>query len=279
MTDYRNVTIDELLEKTKIPLEVLDTDDDIYYDMVREMMNEIRKNNADGKNTVFIVPVGPVFQYRRFARLANLEQLDCSNVYIFNMDEYLTDDKEWIPEEHPLSFRGFMKHDFYEKLEGAAVIPEDHRFFPEPGKEDEIWKRIQELGGVDIAFGGIGIKGHIAFNEALDDDEEMDNETFRNLGTRVLELTKETRTINSVTGLGGYIDGIPHYCITIGMKEILSARKIRFYMNREWQRGIVRKICLAPVSGHAPATFFQEHPDAKLCIASYVTPPPSGIIR
>lgn len=279
MGNYKNVTIDELLDKTKIPLEILDTDDDIYYDIVREMMEEIRKNNSKGKNTVFIVPVGPVFQYRRFVRLANMEQLDCSNVYIFNMDEYLTDDKAWLPEDDPLSFRGFMNRELYSKLKGAAFIPPEHRFFPEPGNEAFIWEKMQELGGVDISFGGIGIKGHIAFNEALDDDESMSNEEFRQLPTRILYLTKETRTINSVTGLGGYIDGIPHWCITLGMKEILSAKKIRFYMNREWQRGILRKICLDDVSGYAPATFFQEHPDAKLVVASYVTPPPGGIIR
>lgn len=279
MPNYRDVTIEELLKRTKIPLEVLDTDDDIYYDMVRVMMEEIRRNNSLSKNTVFIVPVGPVFQYRRFVRLANLEQLDCSHVYIFNMDEYLTDERQWIPETDPLSFRGFMKRELYSRLEGAAFIPEENRFFPEPGNEAFIWRKMQELGGVDMALGGIGIKGHIAFNEALDPEVEMSNEDFRQLPTRILPLTKETKTINSVTGLGGYIDGVPNWCITVGMKEILSARKIRFYMNREWQRGILRKICLDEVSGHAPATFFQEHPDAKLCVASYVTPPPCGVIR
>ncbi len=279
MEDYRNLSREELLARTKIPLEIVETDMDIYYDMVREMLTEIRKNNALGKNSVFIVPVGPVFQFRRFARLANMEKLDCSRVYIFNMDEYLTDDGLWIPQDHPLSFRGFMNRDFYALLEGPSVIPESHRFFPEPGKEQEIWEKIQELGGVDMALGGIGIRGHIAFNEALDETESMDNETFKALPTRVLELTKETRTINSVTGLGGYIDGIPRLCVTIGMKEILSARKIRFYMNREWQKGIVRRICLGEVSGHAPASFFQEHPDAKLTITEYVALPPSGIIR
>lgn len=279
MEDYRNLSVEELLKRTKIPLEILDTDDDIYYDMVRVMMEEIRANNAKGKNTVMIVPVGPVFQYRRFARLANMEKLDCSRVYLFNMDEYLTDDKQWIPEDHPLSFRGFMKRELYDRLEGPSIIPEENRIFPQPGKESEIWEKIQELGGVDVALGGIGIRGHIAFNEALDEQEEMPNEQFRMLPTRILSLTKETRTINSVTGLGGYIDGIPKWCITIGMKEILSARKIRFYLNREWQKGIIRIICLAPVSGHAPATFFQEHPDAKLRITSYAVLPPGGIIR
>jgi len=62
-------------------------------------------------------------------------------------------------------------------------------------------------------------------------------------------------------------------------REILSARKLRFYMNREWHRGIIRKICLGPVTGHVPAGFFQTHPDALLTMAEHVTLPPSGLLR
>ncbi len=279
MADYRCTSAQELLTNTKVPIKVVENDIDVVHDMVYVMLEEIRKNNALGKKTVFIVPVGPVGQYKRFASIAMHEQLDLSNLYIINMDEYLTDDGEWIAYDHPLSFRGFMDHDFYDLLTGPCFIPEDHRIFPTPGKEEEIQKKIDELGGVDIAFGGIGIMGHIAFNEALDEEEEMSNEDFANLPTRVLNLTKETRTINSVTGLGGYIDGIPKKCITIGMKEILGARKLRFYMNREWHRGIIRKICLGPVTGHVPASFFQNHPDALLTMAEHVTYPPSGLLR
>nr|WP_162990686.1 glucosamine-6-phosphate isomerase [Maliibacterium massiliense] len=279
MTDYSNVSRAELLAQTRIPLEILETEEDIYHDMARVMLQEVRTNNAAGKNTVMIVPVGPVFQYRRFARLANMEQLDLSGLTVINMDEYLTDDKKWIDADHPLSFRGFMQRDFYGLLQGKCRIPEENRVFPEPGNEGAIAAIIQARGGVDLAMGGVGICGHIAFNEALDPGEAMSNEAFAGLPTRVLPLTRETRTINAVTGLGGYIDGMPKWCITVGMRDILGARRIRFYMNRPWQRGIVRKACLDPVSGHTPVTFFQQHPDAKLIIASYVADPPQGEIR
>ena len=101
-----------------------------------------------------------------------------------------------------------MQRELYDRLEGPSVIPEENRIFPEPGKEKESWARMQALGGVDVSLCVIGIRGHVAFNEALDETEEMSNEKFRQLPTRVLPLTKETRTINSVTGLGGYIDGM-----------------------------------------------------------------------
>jgi glucosamine-6-phosphate deaminase len=279
MIDYQMVSQEELLKKTRIPMEVVETDIDIYNDMARVMLELIKTNNIACKNTVFIVPVGPVFQYRRFVRLANMENLDCSKVYIINMDEYMADEKTWIDINHPLSFRGFMERELYSGLKGASIIPKENRIFPEPGKETFIWERIQELGGVDITMGGLGICGHIAFNEALEPGKEMPNEIFRSLPTRVLRLTRETRTINSVTGLGGYIDGIPEWCITVGMKEILSSRRVVLYLNREWQRGAVRKACLGVVTGHHPASFLQEHPNAKIIMASSVAQPPAGIIR
>lgn len=275
--DYRNISKEQLLKETKIPIEILDTEDDIYHDMARVMIESIECNNGKGKNTVFITPVGPVFQYRRFARMANIKKLDLSHVYMFNMDEYLDDDGQMIDINHPLSFRRFMEIELYERLE--RKIPKENQFFPYPGKENEIWENIQRLGGVDIAFGGIGIRGHIAFNEPPEEDKPISNEDFKNLPTRVLELNRETKTINAVTSLGGYIDGIPDKCITIGMKEILSARKIRFYLNREWQKGIVRKICLGEVTSDVPASFFQQHDDAKLILASYVAQPPGGQLK
>ena len=193
------------------------------------------------------------------------------------MDEYLDNNDCPIPKTHPLSFCGFMEREFYNQVRPDLNVPVSQRIFPEPGREAEIGKLIANLGGVEVAYGGIGINGHIAFNEPPEDD--TDDRTFKRLPTRVLSLTRETRTINSVTAANGYIDYIPTRCITVGMKEILSARHIRFYMNRSWQKGIVRKILHGPVTCKVPASFFQEHRDAKLIITKEVSMPPVGRLR
>ena len=83
---------------------------------------------------------------------------------------------------------------------------------------------IKKLGGVDICFGGIGINGHVAFNEASD---TMTPDEVLAQHTRVLEISKETRAVNSIGDLNGALDDMPHYCITIGINEIAHARKIR----------------------------------------------------
>lgn len=279
MKKYEDITKEELGKGSSVELEIVDTEEDIYYHMATDMFERITANNEQGKVTAFIVPVGPVGQYRKLAKLCNTKNISLENVWFFNMDEYLNEDGTPISKNHPLSFEGFMYREFYDRMKPELNIPESQRIFPEPGKENMIWELISKIGGIDTAYGGIGINGHIAFNEPPEPGEDMDNETFKNLGTRVLKLTRETRTINAITAANGYIDYIPQNCITIGMKEILSAKRIRFYMNREWQKGIVRKLLHGPVTSHVPSSFFQVHPDAKLIIADYVAKQPIGQLR
>lgn len=276
---YEEITKEQLGIGSPIGLEIVGTEDDVYDHMAQDMYERIVANNAAGKNTVFIVPVGPIGQYRRLAGMCNANSLNLKNVWFFNMDEYLDDNDVPIPMSHPLSFEGFMYREFYDVMDDALNIPKAQRIFPRPGNEDELMPLIESLGGVDTSYGGIGINGHIAFNEPTEDGIPMDNETFKNQTTRILSLTRETRTINAVTAANGFIDYIPKRCITIGMKEILCAKRIRFYMNRTWQKGIVRKILHGPVTYKVPASFFQEHPDARLIIADYVAEPPVGQLR
>lgn len=277
MKPFEEITKEELGIGSPIALKIVDTEEDIYYHMALDMFEHIAANNQAGKNTVFIVPVGPVGQYKKLAWLCNKNRVNLKNVWFFNMDEYLDDQDQPIPPTHPLSFEGFMNREFYDVMEEELNIPPEQRIFPKPGREDEIFRLMQEAGGVDVAYGGIGINGHIAFNEPP--EEEVPYEEFREYKTRVLSLTRETRTVNAITAANGYIDYIPPRCITVGMKEILSAREIRFYMNRMWQKGIVRKILHGKVTSCVPASLFQNHPDARLTITSYVAEPPVGQLR
>ena len=126
---------------------------------------------------------------------------------------------------------------------------------------------IEELGGVDICFGGIGINGHLAFNEAQD---ELTPEQFKALHTRVLAITPETRTANAIGDFNGALDDMPRWCVTIGMNEIFNARKVRLGCFRNWHRAVVRHAAYGEVSAHFPATIMQTHPDALLRVTEYV---------
>ena len=107
--------------------------------------------------------------------MVNEQNISLKNVWFINMDEYLDDEKQWISKDHPLSFRGFMQRTVYDKVRLELVMPEDQRVFPDPNHPEYISELIEKLGGVDICFGGIGINGHVAFNEA---DPSLTNEEF-----------------------------------------------------------------------------------------------------
>lgn len=266
--EYYTYTKEELLNKgAKLPVIVMEDNAAVFQSMAEEMTEEIKKNNAAGKKTVFICPVGPVGQYPYFVEMVNQEKISLKNVWFINMDEYLDDDKKWVPETHPLSFRGFMNRTVYSKIAPELVMPEEQRVFPDPENVEYIPQLIEKLGGVDICFGGIGINGHVAFNEA---DASLSNEEFLAQKTRVLDITKETRTANAIGDFNGALEDMPKYCVTIGIYEIAHARKIRLGCFRNWHRAVVRRTAYGEATSDFPVSLLTNHQDINLKITEFV---------
>ena len=244
---------------------------DVYFDMALAMLKEIMKNNEQGKNTVMIVPVGPTDQYPILARLVNELGVSLKNVHFFNMDEYMITQTEVIDENHPMSFKERMNKEFYSLVNPELVMPQSQRHFPQPGKETEYDALIEELGGVDLCLGGLGINGHLAFNEAAEEDDPITAEEFGKLGTRVLPITRETRTINAYGYQRGDLRGMPEWCITIGMRQILESRSVYIALNRPWQHGIVKHVLFDKIQPQIPASLLQNHPDVIFCATDEIS--------
>lgn len=119
----------------------------------------------------------------------------------------------------------------------------------------------------------------MAFNDPPEPGEHVSLDEFRRSPTRVVRLSRETLVINAVTAAHGNLDRIPRLAVTVGMKEILASRKVRLYMNREWQAAIVRKMLHGPVTPAVPASLLQEHPDAHVTIAEHVAELPEPSLR
>ena len=115
-------------------------------------------------------------------------------------------------------------------------------------------------------------------NEPPEPGEACGVEEFAARPTRVLDLARETRTINAVT-VGGEIGVVPRRCVTIGMKEILASRKLRFYCNRPWQSAVVRRALHGPVTPACPASYLRTHGDVALAVAEFVGTRPEIRLR
>lgn len=246
----------------RIPVKLLGDSGEIFYELALEMVDEITKNNAAGRRTVFIVPVGPVGQYPIFVRLVQERNLSLRDCWFINMDEYLDDDGRYIPEDDKLSFHGYMNRNVYGALPESLLMPPQQRIFPDPEHPEKVQTLIEQLGGVDIAFGGVGINGHLAFNEA----EAVSAEDFATRETRVLTISRETRVANAIGDLNGAVDAMPEHAVTIGMRQILDARKIRLGVFRDWHRAVIRQAVFDEPSGHFPVTLTQKHPDTLIYV-------------
>jgi glucosamine-6-phosphate deaminase len=233
-----------------------------------QMLTEVVTNNQHGKKTVFICPCGPVDQYPIFARLVNKFKISLKNVWIINMDEYVTDTGEWISDEDSFSFRRCMQEYLYSRIDPSLIMPKEQRIFPDPKNPSKIQEIIDDLGGVDMALGGVAFNGHIAFN---DPQPELSAEEFSQLPTRIISLSKETIIKDAILGRGGAVETVPRQAITIGMKEILGARKIRLSMLLDMQRAVIRKACYGEVTASCPVSLVQNHPDALLMVSKNVT--------
>ena len=245
-----------------------------------KILELIQENNAKGEKTVMIVPYGPLGPYARLVELINKHRVSLKNCWFINMDEYLDENKQYLPKTDPLSFRGGMDRIFYGLVDPELLMPEEQRIFPEPGNEGRIWETIQKLGKLDMCWGGVGITGHIAFNEPPEPGEVCTDEEFLQRPTRVLKLARETKTINAFMNAGADLDAIPDWCITVGMKEIFHARKVRMCMPRDWNAAMLRKALHGPVSCKVPVSLFQNHGDAKIyAIALAATTPVIPEIR
>jgi glucosamine-6-phosphate deaminase len=262
-----------------VPFRIFETDIDLYYDMALSMYREIEGNNSKNNPTVFILPVGPVFQYRRFAGLCKDRPLDLSNLHCFFMDEYLDADGALVDARNPLSFRGFVQREFVEALPPSGGFGPGRVVFPHPEDPGEYDRRLEALGGAGACYAGVGINGHLAFNEPPEPGEKISAGDFAALPTRVVALSRETIAINSNTALRGAFELVPKKAVTVGMKQILASRKIRIYCNRPWQSSVVRKLMFAPVSAGFPASLVRDHGDVTLGLTREVAMKPEFALK
>jgi glucosamine-6-phosphate deaminase len=266
-------------EQSPLPVEIVETDTDLYYHIALTLYFEIEKNNAVGRSSVFILPVGPVYQYRRFVWLCRQRPLDLSGLHCFFMDEYLDERGKRISPDDPLSFRGFIRRELIEPMPREMNLRAEQVLFPDPEDAAGYDQHLARLGGAGTCIAGVGINGHLAFNEAPGPGQEISNEAFKALPTRVIPLTRETITINSNTSLRGAFERIPGQAVTVGFKQIFESKRIVVYLNRPWQNAVVRKLLFGKITARFPASLLREHADARLVMTREVASKPDFQLR
>ena len=213
---------------------------------------ELFKPTAE-KPFVLGLPTGssPLGVYNELISLYKLGKVSFKNVVTFNMDEYVG-----LAPDHPQSYHYFMWENLFSHvdirrenvniLNGMAedIKAECQRY------ED----KIASMGGIDLFLGGIGIDGHIAFNEP------GSSLTGR---TRDKELNLDTRIANS-RFFGNDIDRVPRLALTVGVGTVMDAREVVIIVNGHNKARALHHVVEGSVSQMWTASAIQMHQRAMV---------------
>jgi glucosamine-6-phosphate deaminase len=245
-------------------IRVVDDPDEFYGAFAADIVDRIRRARDEGRPFVGIFPVGPMPQYAIAARAINEERLSLAHVHTFNMDEYADENGVTAPLSWPGSFQRAMWERFFDLVDPELRPPEEQIHFPTSDAIAGYSARIEELGGADVCYGGIGWCGHIAFWEShLGFEFEGDLDAYRRAGARLVELHPMTIMQNALHSFGGDWSWVPPKANTIGPREILGARHRSFWLDGDlggsvsWQRFIARLVAHGPVSELVPGSILQ----------------------
>jgi len=233
--------------------------------MARELIDEIQIHNKRQDATRAIIPCGPACWYQPFTELVNREKVSLRNLVVFHMDECLDWQGRELPRNHPYSFRGFMEKFFYGPVNPDLAVPLENRNWLTVNNIEQIKEKIWAA-PIDITYGGWGQDGHIAYNQTRRHPyNPITIGELRNSTVRVQENNLDTILALAQRTFGAAYQFVPPMSVTLGVKECLSANKVRLFSDTgAWKQTALRVALFGPLTTEYPITLLQEHPDALI---------------
>ncbi len=263
------MSAEKLQKVSRYPLRILPNKQSLYEWLARYMADEIKANNAQGKPTRWILPVGPKSQYPILAQITNQERISWKNVLAFHMDEYLDWQGRPVPIDHPFSFRRYCQKYIYDLIDPELRPPENNIVFPSVYEIDAFSERLNQAGGADTTFAGFGYRGHLAFNEPPSTRwHKVTADEMAASKTRVVRLLDDTVVALSQRMTGGYSQAIPPMAITVGMADIIASRKVLLLTDGgAWKQYILRVFLLTTERDvDLPVTLLHGHPNVHVAV-------------
>jgi len=285
MTDMKRLPWDEMLklpidkleEHSFVPIRIFDNADDMFVYLARYTVDLVKENNLKGLPTSIIWPCGPKKQFPHIARITNEEKVSWKNTYNIQMDEWLTWDCRPLPKEHPFNLQSYIRRNLFGLIDPALAPEEENMIFLDPMDMGKVDRFLDGHGPVDVVFGGFGFTGHFAYNEPYTCRwGYVSNEEFVNCRTRIVATTEETFIMHAHRSTGGNTRLVPQFGITVGMQDLLKAKRIRLVSDGgAWKQTIFRLLCMHEPTVKYPCTFVQTHNDAEVIVDAVTAEAPA----
>jgi glucosamine-6-phosphate deaminase len=264
--EWCRVPVEELPKReTKMPFEIVADSAEMGRAMALGLIELIEANDAVGRPTRAIVPCGPSSWYAPWTDEVNARGLSLANLTVFHMDECLDAQGRLLPDAHPYNFRSFMERHFYGGIRPELTVPQEQRFWLLPSTAERVAEAIAEA-PIDLTLGGWGQDGHVAYNQARRHPfSTITLEDLADSTIRIQENNLDTIIALAHRTFGAGYQFVPPMSITLGMRECLSASRVRLYSDTgAWKQTAFRVALFSEPTPEYPITLLQRHPDAKI---------------
>lgn len=223
-----------------------------YEELSRKAADIIAAQIIQKPNCVLGLATGssPVGAYKKLAEYNKNGTIDFSDVTSVNLDEYVG-----LDVSNDQSYRYFMNDNLFNHVnidKARTHVP--NGLAKDLKAEGEAYDAmIKELGGIDLQLLGIGVDGHIGFNEP---DSVFVKATH--------EVVLDESTIKANARFFEKESDVPKTAITMGMMSIMQAKKILLVANGAAKKDILEKAFFGPIDPMVPASILQLHPDVTV---------------
>jgi glucosamine-6-phosphate deaminase len=277
VAEWLAIPAEELAEHSPIPLTILPSREELYRHFAQSLFDEAAEALEAAEEISVIVPLGPKAHYPLLAEMVNEARLSLEHVTFFGMDNWLDWQGRPLPLEHAFNLEGYFWRHFVELIDPELRPREENVIFPSPLELERLAAEIDRRGGVATTYGGFGFQGHLAFNEPPATRwTPITLAQFRDSTTRIVPLAVDTIIAHAQRSLGGNVFGVPPMAVTLGMRELLSARRVRLYTDGgPWKQTILRILLFSEPTVDYPVTLVHDHPAADVIVdaASAASPP------
>ena len=189
----------------------------------------------------------PLGTYAKMIEKCANGEVDFSEVTSINLDEYMG-----LDGNHDQSYRYFMNTNLFSKINiDLAKTHVPNGCAADLEAECKAYDAlIAEHGGIDLQLLGIGLDGHIGFNEP---------DKYFEKATHVVEL--DPSTIEANARFFASEADVPRKAVTMGMGGIMTAKKVLLIASGKNKKEIMEKAFFGPITPEVPASILQLHPD------------------
>lgn len=218
-----------------------------YEEMSQKASEILQKQLLEKQNSVLGLATGstPIGLYEHLIELNKEGKISFKDVVTFNLDEYVG-----LERTHNQSYYYFMQEQLFKHVD----IKEENIHIPSGVAEDleaeckRYEEQLKALGPVDLQVLGVGVNGHIGFNEPGTDFSSR---------THIVELDQSTREANA--RFFNNIDEVPTHAITMGIQSIMDSKKILLLAFGESKKDAIERLLSGEVTEDLPVSVLNKH--------------------